>query len=99
MKVVKKLLKRNGIVTPVMEIPKDVCLPDRSGYLISYTHDRKVAGRVTNELRHLCDAYNIPLSYKFNGGAAVKLKLERFGFTAVDQVACIDALCQIYRNL
>jgi hypothetical protein len=99
LKDAKKLLKSSGIFAPVMEVPKEVYLPDRNGYLISYTHEVEIALKVASQLRYLCESYNIPLSDKYYGGAVVKLKLERIGFDTVSQVAFVDAMCQIYRGL
>jgi len=99
MKIAKTKLKNSGFIAPVMEVPMEANLPHRNGYMISYTHDGEIAVKVVSQLKYLCGAHNIPTNSKFHGGAAVKLKLEKTYFSGVSQVACVDVLCQIYRNL
>ena len=90
-----------GIATS-LSIPPSLKLPfksEKAGYMICYTHDLGTAAKIQKQLVYMCEWYKIPLESKFNAGHSVKLQMENFEFSALNDVASIDALVSIYRQV
>jgi hypothetical protein len=81
-----------------LNIPEEANVPQRKGYMVCYTFDQSVINKAIQQLNLLCKLYKLPESFH-NGGAAVRLKLERTVIQDLHNIASIDALCQIYRDL
>jgi hypothetical protein len=96
----KEALKLKGITVP-LAIPPAIKLPfknEKAGYMITYTHDYAVSMTIRDQLQYLCDSVKIPATSTFNAGYAVRLQLDTVDLVSVNDVACIDALAQIYRD-
>ena len=93
-------LNKKGIVVP-MNIPTAIQLPfrnEKAGYMMAYTYDKDVAKKMRQQLQFMCDTIKLPLDNKYNAGYAVRLKMDVVELTAVNDVACIDALVKVYRE-
>ena len=84
-----------------MSIPLALKLPgknEKTGYMITYTHDKLTALKIREQLQYMCDVLKMPKDSKFNAGYAVRLKLDTVQLASVNDVVCIDAMASIYRE-
>lgn len=94
-------LIKKGISTALC-VPSSLKLSlksEKSGCMICYTYDSTVSRKIQAQIAFMCESFTIPVHNKFNAGYAVKLQLDKLFLTSVIDVACIDALVSIYRDV
>ena len=96
------MLLKKGIAAP-LTIPEKFNLHsldyhDSGGHLTCFTTKQDVVDVAIKQLFFLCDVSTVPTTHIYYGGYTMKLRLERIVVHDIHEVACIDALCQIYNE-
>lgn len=96
----KKVLSKSGCMSS-LSIPTLLRLPvktDKTGYMMCYTLNERELAQMEEQILYMCDSFKIPQESKYNSGFAVKLQMDKIKLTSVNEVACMNALANIYRN-